>query len=173
MPSLKPIRVYLSGPITGNSRRDIKSWRRSIAERLGDAADVVDPSRYHYDSTLAYKRVASPKSEAARSRLGRQIVGRNKKLIESCDLIIANFLGTGNHASIGAIAEVVFAYTMGKPVILVREGRGNVHNHAMLNAVASKVTPTLEEAVAAVPKVAGMKRLVRRNDANSHSERSR
>jgi hypothetical protein len=77
------------------------------------------------------------------------VVDRNKHLIQSSDVVLANFLHA-ERASIGSIGELFWANAFRVPIIVVREPAGNVHDHAMVNAIASVVTHSLEDGCAAV-----------------------
>jgi nucleoside 2-deoxyribosyltransferase len=143
-------RIYLSGPITGHTKRAIRAWRTLCARHLSGIAKVIDPTSYIFDSEVAFVCESSPAKELNRLQLGRNIVGRNKVMIESCNLVLANVLGAGERASIGTVAEIFTAATLGKPIIIIREAHGNVHDHAMVNAVVSRVCHTLEDAITEV-----------------------
>jgi nucleoside 2-deoxyribosyltransferase len=91
-----------------------------------------------------------------RLRHGRFIVHRNKNLIRTCDVVLANFLGAKARVSIGSVGELHRADAFGKPIILVRDKHGNIHDHAMLNAIASEICPDLETACGVIAKMAAV-----------------
>jgi hypothetical protein len=80
---------------------------------------------------------------------GRLVVDRNKHLIQSSDVVLVNFL-SAERASIGSIGELFWANAFRVPIVVVRELTGNVHDHAMVNAIASVVTHSLEDGCTAV-----------------------
>lgn len=148
------MKLYLSGPITGTGDASIKDWREHVCQTLKGCVDIVDPARATYDTSLAHQ--ASERAPAAMKRFlhGRLVVDRNKHLIRSCDVVLANFLGA-ERASVGSIGELFWADAFGRPIVLVREKVGNVHDHAMLNAISSATCTTLEEGCEAVLNILG------------------
>ena len=150
------MRVYLSGPMTGHADSAIKPWRQVAADRLSQICEVIDPALSHYDSDPAFEKSEKPTQAIKRLRQGLYIVHRNRNLIRSSDMLLANLLHTGTKASIGSIGEIYWADAFGKPIIIVREQHGNVHDHAMLNAIASYICYTLDEAFAAIAELAAV-----------------
>ncbi|TDW31882.1 nucleoside 2-deoxyribosyltransferase-like protein [Rhizobium azibense] len=152
------MRIYLVGPLTGRPKAWIADWRTQIKSAIGEA-DFIDPTSWDIDTKEAFA-VKERSAEALHRRdHGRLVVDRNKLLIKSADVVFANLLGAGAKASIGSVGELFLANGFGKPVIVVREKLGNVHDHAMLNAIASRICYTLEEGFGvlqefAVPRVA-------------------
>jgi nucleoside 2-deoxyribosyltransferase len=150
------MRIYLSGPITGYADAAIRSWRSRAIQHLSPLGEVIDPTRASYDSEVAFQKQESPPEALDRLRHGLLIVRRNRNLIRSCNVVLANFLGAGSKASIGSIGEIYWADAFGKPVIIVRERFGNVHDHAMLNAIASRIVHTLEDAFKVIEELAAV-----------------
>jgi len=68
--------------------------------------------------------------------------------------VLANFLRS-DRASIGSIGELFWANALRIPIVIVREQSGNVHDHAMLNAIASVVTSSLEDGCEAALNILG------------------
>src|SRR5690349_12635769 len=130
------MKVYLTGPITGAADGVICSWRDAVRKKLSPEIELVDPASAPYDSSLAYQRPEKAPAAVKRLMHGRFVVDRNKHLIRSCDVVFANFIGA-ERASIGSVGELFWADAFGKPIVIVREKTGNVHDHAMLNAIAS------------------------------------
>jgi hypothetical protein len=148
------MRIYLSGPISGASRDDIAGWRQCVAGMLPQHVDVYDPAVLSYDVALAYETAESPSAALARLMHGRLVVDRNKHIIQSSDVVLANFLHS-ERASIGSIGELFWANAFRIPIVIVREQSGNIHDHAMLNAIASVVVTSLEEGCDAALNILG------------------
>lgn len=148
------MRIYLSGPISGASRNDIAGWRQRIVGMLPQHVEVYDPAASSYDAALAYVVPESPSAALARLMHGRLVVDRNKHIIQSSDIVLANFLQS-EHASIGSIGELFWANAFRIPIVIVRDPTGNVHDHAMLNAIASVVSLSLEEGCDAALNILG------------------
>lgn len=148
------MRIYLSGPISGASRREIADWRKRAAAMLPAGVDIYDPASSPYDADLATDAPETPSAALARLMHGRLVVDRNKHIIQSSDVVLANFLHS-DRASIGSIGELFWANAFRIPIVIVREQSGNVHDHAMLNAIASVVTSSLEEGCEAALSILG------------------
>jgi hypothetical protein len=148
------MQVYLIGPITGHSEDAIADWRRFLRDRC-QAIDFVDPTLDGYDATSAFQQPQRPSRALERLAQGRLVIERNKLLIRGADLVVANFLGAKDRASIGGVGELFLAHAFAKPIIIVREKSGNVHDHAMLNALATRVCFSLEEACGAIDAFQG------------------
>ncbi len=150
------MRIYLSGPITGHADEAIRLWRSRAIQRLSPLGEVIDPTLARYDSDVAFQKQESPPEALDRLRHGLLVVRRNRNLIRSCDVVLANFLGTGSKASIGSIGEIYWADAFGKPVFIIRERFGNVHDHAMVNAIASRIVHTLEDSFKLIEELAAV-----------------
>jgi hypothetical protein len=148
------MRVYLTGPISGASGDDIVGWRQRVPTMLPPDVEVYDPAASTYNAALAYQGQESPSEALARLMHGRLVVDRNKHIIQTSDVVLANFLGS-DRASIGSIGELFWANAFRIPIVIVREPSGNVHDHAMLNAVASAIASSLEEGCRAVLDILG------------------
>lgn len=148
------MRIYLSGPISGASRGEIAGWRQRVAGMLPPHVTVYDPAASPYDAALAYEAAESPSAALGRLMHGRLVVDRNKHIIQSSDVVLANFLYS-DRASIGSIGELFWANAFRIPIVIVREQSGNIHDHAMLNAIASVVVSSLEDGCEAVLNILG------------------
>lgn len=143
------MKVYLTGPVSGAQSDAMAAWRGKVKEILPETVQIVDPTASPVDQSLAYQRPENDTDRLARLMHGRLVIDRNKHLIQSSDVILANFLGT-HRASIGSIGELFWAHAFRVPIVIIREAAGNVHDHAMLNAIASVVTHSIDDACAAV-----------------------
>ncbi len=138
------MRVYLVGPITGQSIEQIANWRSEL-HKLCPHFEFIDPASTNADRDNAYERQETASEALRRLNHGRFIVDRNRAIIRQSDIVFANFTTTPERASIGSIGELFWANSFGKPIIIVRQKRKNIHDHAMLNAIASRVCYSLEE----------------------------
>lgn len=148
------MRIYLSGPITGASCEEIADWRLQAASMLPANVDVYDPASCPYDAEIACDAPETPSATLVRLMHGRLVVDRNKHIIQSSDVVLANFLHS-DRASIGSIGELFWANAFRIPIVIVREQLGNVHDHAMLNAIASVVTSSLGDGCEAAVNILG------------------
>lgn len=154
------MKVYLSGPISGSADNAIEGWRTRVARLLGRKAEIIDPAASPYDASLAYQHLEAESEKMQRLLHGRLVVDRNKHLIQSSDIVLANFVGAPR-ASIGSIGELFWANAFRVPIIVVREAMGSVHDHAMINAIASVVTHSLDDGVKAVENMLNTEKRVR------------
>jgi hypothetical protein len=138
------MRVYLAGPITGHPTEEVKNWRNFVREQV-QVAEFIDPALLPFDATDAYKARETASKALRRLNHGRLVLTRNRILIENSDIIFANFLGAKHRVSIGVVGELFWANSFNKPIIIIREKRSNIHDHAMLNAMASRICYSLEE----------------------------
>lgn len=143
------MKVYLTGPITGTQDDAITDWRAAVRFALAKKVEIIDPSTFPYDSSLAYQQTEPLAEEMRRLMHGRFVVDRNRHYVQSSDVVLANFLNS-TRASIGSIGELFWANAYGIPIVIVREPEHNVHDHAMLNAIASITCHSIDDGCKAV-----------------------
>jgi nucleoside 2-deoxyribosyltransferase len=146
--------VYLSGPITGLSQSAARNWRQHVSNRLAPGLIAVDPMRDAVDETIVSDLRLDDAARLEHLRHGKEILDRNRADIARCDLVLANLLGA-DRASIGAIGEVFWADAFRKPVIVVREPHGNIHDHGMINAIAARTFDDLDTAIDKINAILG------------------
>lgn len=143
--------VYLCGPITGCTFEECKfGWREQVDEELAPLGiECYSPMR---------AKVAEDFSDEAQESMspmgsGLNVLSTPRGLTERdrfdtlrSDLIFCNLLGT-EKISAGSMIEFGWADALRIPIILVMEDEGNVHDHAMVRAMASWIVPTLEEGI--------------------------
>ena len=86
----------MAGKMSGLTRDEMKKWRNEAKGKIKGA--TMDPTETNF-STF----------EVA------EIVASNKMMINRSDIVLAEF--THKEHSIGTIGEVVYAHTIGKPVV--------------------------------------------------------
>jgi hypothetical protein len=138
--------VYLSGPISGCTERQAAGWREYVAAHLAAGIRVVDPMRDAVDFSVLGDEHLDDAGRLRNMMHGREILGRNRTDILRCDLLLANFLGA-HRVSIGAIGEIFLAEAFRKPVIIVREPQGNLHDHGLINAITCGLFESLDLAI--------------------------
>ena len=143
MLNLKKSLVYLAGPITGASYGDNTDWRVQISDMLPDCIEPISPMRgktYLRDESA----IADEYTDSVLS-CSRGIMSRDYNDVKRADALIVNFLDAGR-ASLGSVMEIAWAYAMQKPVILVIEKTGNLHDHAMIREATGFRVDNLEDA---------------------------
>ncbi len=149
-----PKSIYLAGPITGLDYKTARfSWRQEFSDRMKELAphvDVFSPMRQKEfldgHQSLECKGVDLDKIGQALSRpLG--ILTRDANDVSNRDLVVANFLGA-QRVSIGTVWEIGFAAAQipRKPLIVIMEDEGNVHDHVFVTHTAGYRVNNLEEA---------------------------
>lgn len=140
--------VYLSGPITGCTYEGCTDWReyaRAHLDLMG--ADGLSPMRGK--EYLAGKGDILDGMSAVVSNFMSQdaaIVTRDRWDTTRCDFLLVNLLGA-KAISIGTMIEIGWADAARKPVILVMEPAGNIHEHAFVRQLSGYRVDTLEAAL--------------------------
>ena len=138
--------VYLAGPITGLTYDGAADWREYAKTKLALLGiDAFSPMRAkQYLRNLPQLPAVVQGDNPLSTNKG--ITTRDRMDCMSRDLIIANFKGA-NRASIGTCVEFGWADAARRPVIIVMEDEGNVHEHGMLLEIAGYRVKTLDEAI--------------------------
>jgi hypothetical protein len=152
----RPLRLFLSGPITGLSYRGACDWRTHVRSRLGVEAPHVecgDPMR----GRRHLADVERIDTESHKNGLldGHAAVARDLWDVDRCDVLLMNLTGACD-VSIGSMVELGRASSKGKFVIVVLpsdelgEEAGpnrNPHDHLFIHELASVVVDTVDEAL--------------------------
>lgn len=140
-------KIYLCGPITGQSTLGATTWRTEVTAALRGTADCIDPTRDSPEYARQSESAITQPLTVERLRHGKRTVVRNRFDVGRSDILLGCFLGAAT-VSIGSVGEIFWAEAMGKPVIVVREDE-NIHNHDMLNEIAgwifTEVSPAIEQ----------------------------
>lgn len=96
-------RPYLCGPIDHVSYSEASTWREEMKERFPKA---LDPMRREYPL---------PTEQAT------QMIELDKKDILECNFVICKLTSYGKTPLVGTSMELIYAWTMGKPVIVWKE----------------------------------------------------
>ncbi len=145
----RTLSCYLAGAITGESYGNATDWREYVRARLSDGIVGLSPLRAKAylenetaigDSYDAQNGVSTPLSTS------RGIMTRDFFDCQTCDIVIANLLGT-KIVSIGTVMEIAWAYALKKPLIIVMEEEGNLHEHSMIREATGFRVSTIDEAI--------------------------
>ena len=128
--------VYLAGPINGCTDAEANDWRTAAKELLTrHDAEWLDPMRRDYRGR---------EDEAV-----AEIVEGDKADIDACDVVIASC----PRPSYGTAMEILYAWEVGKPVVVMHpEGSAvspwlRYHSVAVVGSVSGAVDAVLREPV--------------------------
>lgn len=142
------MKVYLAGPITGQTWDGAHNWRSVLGQELIDnGIEFLDPLRgkgFLKDLVLEDDKFMDRYPREHPLTTGHAIMHRDMWDVSRCDIVFANFL-EADRTSIGTVMEIAWARAFGKYTIMVME-KDTMHDHGMLTEAASIVIPDLEEA---------------------------
>lgn len=143
--------VYLSGPIAGLKYSEARyGWREYVDGRLHHGITVLSPMR-HEGHLAEIKGPLDAAGQLDHFFSGSKIIFEKDRLdIERSDVVLVNLLGATSRVSIGTVAEIGMATTLGKQIILVIEDEGNIHDHPFVTVPASLRLNNLDDAIYAI-----------------------
>jgi nucleoside 2-deoxyribosyltransferase len=141
---MKPI-VYLAGPVTGLSYAQVTTWRTEAKRRLAPNVECADPMRgfEHLQHETRLKHTYTDHPFTTR----RGIMMRDYFDVCRSTALLVNMLDAPE-VSKGTIMELAWAFHLRKPVIVIMEPHGNLHDlHPMLLEAYDFRVPTLDEGI--------------------------
>ena len=138
------MRIYLAGPISGCDFDECTDWREEFSAMMPNSVQCFSPMRgkefLKLEGTI----------EGEYPKLGplatsRGIMTRDFFDCTRCDIVLVNFLHSGDRVSIGTCMEIAWAYMGRTPLILVSEAN-NIHNHPMITEAIGYRVETLADA---------------------------
>ncbi len=136
--------VYLCGPINGKTYEDsADGWRKTVSTLLeSPQIEVFSPMRGK--KHLKGKTLGSQGYELNPLTTAKGILGRDFNDVKRCDVLFVNFLDS-NIVSIGSVAEIAWAYSMQKPIVVCMSV-DNIHDHLFIKQMATYVVDNLLDA---------------------------
>jgi nucleoside 2-deoxyribosyltransferase len=141
---MKPI-VYLAGPVTGLSYAQVTTWRTEAKRRLAPDVECADPLRgtEHLRHETKIKTTYTEHPFTTR----RGIMMRDYFDVCRSTALLVNMLDAPD-VSKGTIMELAWAYHLRKPVVMVTEPEGNLHDgHPMLLETYDFRVPTIDAGI--------------------------
>lgn len=137
--------VYLAGPIKDMTYGQANDWRNFLTEELAKY-NIVGISPLRCESLIGDTYTAGYTDP--RFGTAKAIGSKNVYDVRNCDMTIAYLPEPpdGIRHSWGTIAELSWAYILGKPAILVSDDP-EVREHPVLQATAGWVVNDLDDAV--------------------------
>jgi nucleoside 2-deoxyribosyltransferase len=122
-------KVYLCGPINGCTDAECNDWRAEVKRHFPAA---VDPMKRDY------------RGKEAESY--REIVDLDKRDVRNVDVLLVNYV----KPSVGTAMEVFYAWTLGKPIIVLCAADASIspwlryHSTSFVHSVADAVSKIQE-----------------------------
>ena len=148
------MKIYLAGPMAGISKQSADSWRDYVAARLdgvhempsGPSVEILcwNPTRGEdTDSSAKFSAVATNTSPCNSTQ---GILGRDRNDVMTADLVFMNVTGA-KRVSIGTTVELGWADAYRKPLILVMEKSGNIHEHLFFDGLCTYRVDNLDAGI--------------------------
>jgi nucleoside 2-deoxyribosyltransferase len=148
---VKTFLAYLTGPIRGMTVDECRMYFNYAASLLPYNILPLSPLRFRaYGGEDGGVICDSFEDEVMGTQKG--IMNRDYFDVQRADVVIANFLGA-KVPSIGSMFELAWCHQMHKPVVLVMESEGNVHDHPFVREACDFRVTTIEEAVVTAVKI--------------------
>ena len=142
--------LYLVGPITDVSYGNSTDWRKYVAERMPPKIKVISPMRGK-DYLKNEKNIKASYEDIPLSS-AKGITSRDRFDAKRGTALMINLLGA-KKVSIGSIIEAGWGDDGIKPIILVMEKEGNVHDHPLLRGLAGFIVDNLDDAIDLAKKI--------------------
>lgn len=152
--------VYLAGPIAGCTLEGATDWREEAHWALDNCnIETLSPMRAKNALPSGGDRIGQDFRQYQEQGVfytSRGIMTRDFNDVKRCDAALVNLLGQKTY-SVGTIMELGWMYLLRKPVIVVIEKEGNIHDqHPMVHeAIGGLRFDSLDAAVYATAVVLG------------------
>ena len=132
--------LYAAGPITGLTYKQASEWRQDGSDFVERAKalgwTVLSPMRGKSEFDLGEK-VLTPYFDEGEAAVRRDLLD-----VRTASVVVFNLLGYPS-ISLGSMAEMGVAHTLGKRIIVVMDG-DNPHHHVFTEFMADEIVPDLE-----------------------------
>lgn len=164
-------KVYLAGPITGQTYEGATDWREYARQLLEPHVQGMSPMRGK-DYLKAYGVIGgSPEEAYMKQVISSQtgILGRDRNDVRTADAVLMNLKGA-EIVSIGTMIEAGWADAYRIPFVIVDDPK-SIHNHVMLRGMATYVVETIEDAVYLLRVLLGVP-VLRQKPASAQTEKT-
>lgn len=142
-------KVYLAGPISGLTYDHAQDWREEATLLLACCGiQGYSPLRAK-EFLRAEGELGSEDRRVEVMATDRGIMTRDHYDCMTSDVILCNLLGA-SRVSVGTVMEIAWAFAYRKPLVVVMEPSGNLHDHPMIREAIGYHVSDLGEAVAVV-----------------------
>ena len=142
---MEGLKIYLAGPISGESYDSVVSKIQMIRDRLAQLGyQVMHPmtGKGKLRTEIKFKSVGY---DGVPTSSNHAIYERDKWMVRQADVVLFN-LGNTARVSIGSMFELAWAALEDKHTIVVME-QDNIHEHAFVFEAADIVLPNLTAAL--------------------------
>lgn len=150
-------KVYLAGAISGLTYGEGQSWRDHACNLLVERGllgysplRAKDYLRSVGTIEQSYQIQAQPCGCLSSDR---GIMTRDRYDVMTADAVLIYLLGTGSRVSVGTCIEFGWADAFRKPIVVVMEPEGNVHDHPMVREATGFRVATLEEGIEVIDRI--------------------
>ena len=146
------MRIYLIHPISGLSYDDVVEYYNKAVDFFRTAGlEVLYPmtGKNYLRNEKKFRAEGYKKHPASTNHA---IFGRDKWMVQSADILYANFVKATKDVSIGSVMELAMGKVLGKHTI-VAMGKENIHRHAFVLEAADIIFETDEEAKEYIEKL--------------------
>jgi len=143
------IKVYLGGPIKGQTLSGAAGWRRQLnSDNWAEGFfEFLNPMRVHEEELPDGPVDQGVYNSILRTQRG--VYARDRFDVMRSDVLLVNFLGA-TRVSIGSVMEIGWAKadpTKSRIVVVVMEKEGNLHDHWFINESTDYRVETLVQAI--------------------------
>jgi nucleoside 2-deoxyribosyltransferase len=138
------MRIYLAGPISGKGYEEVVGKYKEkdkILKELGYEILCPMTGKQYLKNETEFKAVGYTNPLST----NHAIFQRDKWMVSSSDIVLADLSNSGDKISIGTTMELAWASMLGKQVLLILPEE-NIHNHAFILESATVIFKTEEEA---------------------------
>jgi nucleoside 2-deoxyribosyltransferase len=147
---VKTFKVYLAGPISGLTYDQGQDWRADFAAMMPERIECYSPLRAK--AYLRDKGVIEQSYEDTALSCDRGINTRDHNDCATSDVIVAYLIGA-TRVSVGTVMEIAWAHAYRKPLVVIMEPKGNVHDHPMTREAFGFRVQTFDEAAHIVQRI--------------------
>ena len=143
--------VYLAGPISGLTYEESKDWR-DIAHHDLTSHGISAFCPMRGKESLRSEGILFGSYENDPMITARAIMTRDHFDCQRCDVVLCNLQGA-LRVSIGTTMEIAWAFAYRKPLVVIMEPEGNVHDHPMVTEALAYRVGDLGAALAIVKSI--------------------
>jgi nucleoside 2-deoxyribosyltransferase len=127
MSKIRPVMIYLAGPIDGIDIADAQAWREAVADHIGTGVLLYSPAHAYFNASEANAQI---------------VMNMNRHAIVQSDGVLVNQMYLKGY---GTIREIEFARLQGKPVAVATKEKIEhllaaydlIVRHSLLDAAAA------------------------------------